>query len=94
MITEQQVIEICRRILDPEVQLDIYTLGLIYDIRCENNEIDIVMTYTTPACPFGDTMQKMLREALSELNPQEIRITVTFDPPWRVSQELRDMLGI
>jgi metal-sulfur cluster biosynthetic enzyme len=95
MITKEKVISVCQTIQDPEVHLDIYTLGLIYNIEITvDNEINILMTYTTPLCPFGGKMQEELKTALSILNPKVINIELTFSPPWKVSDELREALGI
>lgn len=95
MITKDDVISICQTIQDPEVHLDIYTLGLIYNIEITpEQEINILMTYTTPLCPFGGKMQEELRTALSILNPKNINIQLTFNPAWKVSDELREALGI
>jgi metal-sulfur cluster biosynthetic enzyme len=52
------------------------------------------MTYTTPLCPFGGKMQEDLKTALTVLNPKAISIELTFNPPWKVSDELREALGI
>jgi metal-sulfur cluster biosynthetic enzyme len=95
MITKDDVIAVCQTILDPEVHLDIYTLGLIYNIDITSEqEIKILMTYTTPLCPFGGKMQEDLKTALTVLNPKAISIELTFNPPWKVSDELREALGI
>jgi metal-sulfur cluster biosynthetic enzyme len=95
MITKEEVIAVCQTIQDPEVHLDIYTLGLIYNIEITaENDINILMTYTTPLCPFGSKMQEELRTALSVLNSKAINIELTFSPPWKVSDELREALGI
>ncbi len=95
MISTQEVIEACRRIEDPEITIDIYTLGLIYDISVsERDEISILMTYTTPLCPFGERMKTQLTQELEKLNPKNIDIQVTFEPKWEASQELRDLLGV
>jgi len=95
MVTKDDVIAVCQTILDPEVNLDIYTLGLIYNIEItQKQDINILMTYTTPLCPFGGKMQEELKTALSFLNPKSINIELTFNPPWKVSDELREALGI
>lgn len=95
MITKDDIIAVCQTILDPEVHLDIYTLGLIYNIEVTpDREIKILMTYTTPLCPFGGKMQEDLKTALSILNPKSVSIELTFTPPWKVSDELREALGI
>lgn len=95
MITKEDIILICKTVQDPEIHLDIYTIGLIYDINIsEKNDITILMTYTTPLCPFGARMKEDLTKALSVLNPKSITINITFDPPWKVSEELRQALGV
>ena len=95
MISTQEVIEACRNVEDPEITIDIYTLGLIYDISVsEQDEISILMTYTTPLCPFGERMKIRLTQELEKLQPQNIDIQVTFEPKWEASQELRDLLGV
>lgn len=95
MLAKDDVISVCQTIIDPEVNLDIYTLGLIYNIEVTpEQDINILMTYTTPLCPFGGEMQEELKTALSVLNPKAINIELTFNPPWKVSDELREALGV
>ncbi len=95
MITKQDVIEACRKVQDPEINIDIYTLGLIYQIEVSSDlDIDILMTYTTPLCPFGERMKTQLTTELEKLHPRNIDISVTFEPKWEASQELRDLLGV
>ncbi len=95
MITKADIISVCKTIQDPEINIDIYTIGLIYDITIsEQDDIIILMTYTTPLCPFGGRIQKELKVALAILKPHSITINVTFTPPWKVSDELREALGI
>lgn len=95
MITTQDVIAACQRVQDPEISIDIYTLGLIYDISVsEQGNIAILMTYTTPLCPFGERMKTQLTQELEMLNPKSIDIQVTFEPKWEATQELRDLLGV
>ena len=86
-------------VYDPEFPLiDIHTLGLIYviDINEDDELIDIIMTYTTPACPAGDLIQEMIRNALASALPSyQVSIDVTFDPHWDLEfikdQDLRRM---
>jgi metal-sulfur cluster biosynthetic enzyme len=76
-------------VYDPDFPLiDIYTLGLIYDIIVDDSEqtIKIVMTLTTPACPHGETLQHMIINALSGALPKyETSIDIVFDPMWSIS---------
>jgi len=54
MPTKEQIIAALKTVIDPEIHADVYTLGLIYDIKVGENGIDILMTLTTPFCPYGD----------------------------------------
>lgn len=95
MITKEQVVEACRQVNDPEITLDIYTLGLIYDVTVEDGKsIHITMTYTTPLCPFGERMKNELTQELEKLDPESIHIEVTFTPKWEATDELRELLGV
>lgn len=77
---EQQL----QTVYDPEFPvIDIFTLGLIYDISLEekNQVIHILMTFTTPACPMGEMIEQMVRNAITEIYPmREVAIEITFEP--------------
>jgi metal-sulfur cluster biosynthetic enzyme len=95
MPTREQVIEMLETIFDPEVNMDIWTMGLIYDIQIKNDkEIFILMTLTTPACPVGPFIQQEITDAVRSLGFSSVEIELTFDPPWTPPQALRDALGI
>lgn len=82
--------------LDPELGVDVVSLGLIYDISVSpvqssdgstRQVVHIVMTLTTPGCPLAGVFDQMLRDALRPLAPQldvdeDVNIELTFDPPW------------
>jgi FeS assembly SUF system protein len=97
---EQQVIEVLKTIYDPEIPVNIYALGLIYNIDIsEDNEIEIDMTLTSPACPVAETLPPMIERALLD-NIKETkyaRITVVWEPPWdqtKMSEEAKLELGM
>ncbi len=93
-LNKENVIEILKTIYDPDIGLDIYFLGLIYDIKIENNNIIIIMTFTSPMCPMAPYMIDQIKTSLSELEGVEnIDIEVTFDPPWTPSDELKEYMG-
>ena len=95
MIKKERVIEELETVMDPEIGLDIYTLGLIYDMIYTSEEvITIVMTYTTPLCPFGPVLQENIEAALKGLGFEKVVITLTFDPPWEPPENLREMMGV
>ena len=75
-------------IFDPEIPVDIYELGLIYDVFVnEDYEVKILMTLTTPNCPVAETLPLEVEEKIKSLNDvKDAEVEITFDPPW--SQDL------
>jgi len=102
-MTEERVIDILKQCYDPEIPIDLWNLGLIYNIEINNSnkegmsDIDIVMSLTTPGCGMGYYMADNIKtklESLEEVNEASVRIV--FDPPWRpemMSDEAREKLG-
>ena len=94
MLTKEKIIEELETIHDPEVNLDIYTMGLIYDITSTDDGVHILMTYTTPACPAGPIIQNEIRDSLVSIGAKNVTIEITFNPPWKAPQNLRTMMGV
>jgi metal-sulfur cluster biosynthetic enzyme len=94
MITKDLVIEACKNYDDPELGIDVWTLGLIYNIDIENNDVKIKLTFTSPMCPFGPQMVDGIKEEIKKKGAENVEVTVTFDPPWKPSDELREMMGV
>ena len=94
MITKEQIIEVIKKVKDPEIGIDLWTLGLIRDIKTERGEVDILMTLTSPFCPFGNEIVLSVEEVVKKLGAEEVRVDITFEPPWQPSDELRMMLGV
>jgi len=94
-----EIIEMLKTVYDPEFPLvDMYTLGLIYDIDLnkENKICNITMTFTTPACPMADMIMELVKNAALDVVPDwEINIIISFDPMWDPSmikdQDLQKM---
>ncbi len=95
-ITKQQIIEKLKQIKDPEIKIDIWTLGLIYKITPEEEGAEILMTLTTPFCPFADDLIAEVEKKVGELGYEEgdVRVELTFEPLWTPSNEVRMLLGI
>lgn len=76
------IIECLKTVYDPEFPMvDLYTLGLIYDVKLDNNKVNITMTYTTIACPLWDMLQQLVKNAILEKYPTyEVNIEITFEP--------------
>jgi len=88
-ITKENVIEVLKQCYDPEIPVDLWSLGLIYEIDIQDNyegaqsDVNIVMSLTTPGCSMGQHMAEDIRtklEANDGINQAFVR--VTFDPPW------------
>ena len=97
-----KIIDILKQCYDPEIPIDLWNLGLIYDIHMittENNKNDvkITMSLTTPGCTMGQHMADDIKNKVKELEEiNNIEITVTFDPPWApemMSDYAREKLG-
>jgi metal-sulfur cluster biosynthetic enzyme len=93
MPTQEQVIEAIKTVIDPEIHADVYTLGLIYNIAIGEDGIDILMTLTTPFCPYGDEIVRNVEKALKKFGV-EVRVDLTFEPEWKPSEETRLALGL
>ncbi|BAO66354.1 iron-sulfur cluster assembly protein [Candidatus Karelsulcia muelleri] len=78
------IISVLKDIYDPEIPIDIYELGLIYDIRIENNNnIQIIMTLTTPNCPVADILPNEVKFKIFNIkNVKNVEVILTFYPNW------------
>ena len=97
MLTKDSVINVLKQINDPEILVDVWTMGLIYDIQINEKKkhITITMTLTTPMCPYGPMLLEEIKARLKEdTGAKEVTLNLTFDPPWQPSEELRMMLGV
>lgn len=94
MLTREAVIAALKTVKDPEVNLDIWSMGLIYNIAIENDAVKILMTYTTPFCPWGPQLNEEVKTAVAGAGAKKIDVDITFDPPYRMPDDLRAMLGI
>ncbi|MFT4326517.1 MAG: SufD family Fe-S cluster assembly protein [Candidatus Woesearchaeota archaeon] len=93
-LDENVVVEVLKTIEDPEMFIDIHTLGLIYNIDIQGSTVGILMTLTTPACPFGPMIIEQVKQKLKEKGFSEVEVTITFDPIWEPSDEVRMHLGL
>ena len=90
---EQQVIKVLKTIYDPEIPVNIYALGLIYNIDIsEDKDIEVEMTLTSPACPVAETLPPMIERALmvNIKEAQSAAVTVVWEPPWTVDKMTED----
>lgn len=95
----ENIVKVLKTIFDPEIPVDIYELGLIYDVFVnENREVKILMTLTSPNCPVAETLPMEVKEKVSSINMvKDVEIELTFDPPWSkdlMSEEAKLELGM
>ena len=96
MITKDQVYDRLRTIMDPELHVDIVSLGLIYEVVVDEGNIHITMTLTTPGCPLAPVIDRMIREALAPLEAA-VELELVWDPPWTMdmmTEEVKLKLGM
>jgi len=95
MITKEELIEeVFKKYVDPELGIDIWALGLVYNVEIKEDKVKILLTFTSPLCPYGPQMVEELKEMIINKRAREVEIEVTFDPPWRPSEELKEMMGM
>ena len=82
-----EAVKVLKTIYDPEIPVDVYELGLIYDVKVAvNRDILVIMTLTSPACPVAGSLPKEIEDKLKE-HPviNDAKVQITFDPPWEMS---------
>ncbi len=94
-----QVVAVLKTIFDPEIPVDIYELGLIYDVFVnEDNDVKVLMTLTTPNCPVAETLPEEVKQKVQSIDVvNEAEVELTFDPPWTqdlMSEEAKLELGM
>ena len=83
MTLKEKVIEEIRKIYDPELPVNIYELGLIYDVQVDNNNAKIKMTLTTPNCPVAESLPKEVKDGAMQVEGIEnVDLELVWDPPW------------
>jgi FeS assembly SUF system protein len=94
----EQIVKVLKGIYDPEIPVDIYELGLIYDVMInEDNDVKILMTLTSPNCPVAESLPQEVEQKIKAIDVvNSVEIELTFDPPWSrdlMSEEAKFELG-
>ena len=94
----EKIVKTLKTIYDPEIPVDIYELGLIYDVLVnEDNEVKVIMTLTTPNCPVAESLPLDVKEKVKSIGGvEDAEVELTFDPPWTrdlMSEEAKLELG-
>jgi len=100
MVKEQRVREQLKEVMDPELDINIVDLGLIYEVDVDDEgRVDILMTLTTPGCPLHGVFDEMVKREvgnIEEVDERDIDVELTFEPRWspeEMSDEAQDELG-
>jgi len=96
---EGKIINVLKAIFDPEIPVDVYELGLIYEIKIDNDfNTEIIMTLTSPNCPVAESMPKEVEDKVGEVHGVKTsKVNIVFDPPWdkeMMSEEAKLDLGM
>jgi len=95
----EKIVRVLKTIYDPEIPVDIYELGLIYDVMVNTDyDVKILMTLTTPNCPVAESLPREVEERVKSVDTvKDCEVEITFDPPWTqdlMSEEAKLELGL
>ena len=83
MNLREEIIAEIRTIYDPEIPVNIYELGLIYDVKVKEDSVKIVMTLTSPNCPVAESLPRDVEDKVAAMDGIEsAKVEIVFDPPW------------
>ena len=95
---ENTIVDVLKSIYDPEIPVDVYELGLIYEVKIDKEaNVEIQMTLTSPNCPVAESMPKEVEDKVAEITDvKSAKVNIVFDPPWdkeMMSEEAKLELG-
>ena len=83
MDLKEKVIAEIKKIYDPEIPVNIYELGLIYDISVKDNNVNVKMTLTSPNCPVAESLPKEVKDSILEIKEvNKVDLDLVWEPPW------------
>ena len=86
LVSREDIIAALKTVYDPEIPVNIWDLGLIYDIKIDKKEIVVTMTFTSPTCPMMEEMLLQITNAvIGVANGIPVRVELVWDPPWNLS---------
>jgi len=95
---KDDVLEVLKMVIDPELGINVVDLGLIYDVEVDDDEVAITYTLTSMGCPVGPLIEQQIQQVVTTLpGVGVVRSTVTFDPPWsmeKMSEDARLAMGM
>jgi metal-sulfur cluster biosynthetic enzyme len=101
-MTKELIIEELKKVIDPELDINIVDLGLVRDVEFGEFDQDfkvydyikVIMTLTTPMCPFVDILIQNVEDCINLLGQGEAQVELTFDPPWEMPESLKLEMGL
>lgn len=97
-VTRDEIIDALRDVYDPEIPVNVYDLGLIYDIRLNEGNVQVDMTLTAPGCGMGPMIAQQAEWRIAEVEGvEDVRVEMTFEPPWNpdmITEDGKALLGI
>ena len=98
MVTNEQVYEVLRNCYDPEIPVNLVDLGLIYDVKIDDDQVNVVMTLTARGCPAHSFISEQVRHQVAKIpGVKSANVQVVWDPPWdisRLSEAAKKQLGM
>ncbi len=98
MVTMEDIVKALKECYDPEIPVNVWDLGLIYDVNVDGDKVHVKMTLTAPGCPMHSYISKAVREKIQSVSGvKEASVEVVWDPPWspdKMSPEAKAQLGI
>ncbi len=96
-VNKEEILEVLKGVIDPEIGINIVDLGLVYDVRIVDKEIVIIMTLTTPGCPMHSSISEWVEKVISHLEPEAtVHVNLVWEPRWTpelMSSEAKRELG-
>ena len=91
-IKKEDIVNQMKEVFDPEIPVNIYDLGLIYEIKIdEEKKVEVIMTLTSPNCPVAESLPKEVSQKIKNLNGMKsLAVYLTFDPPWNQNMMSED----
>jgi metal-sulfur cluster biosynthetic enzyme len=97
-VTEKDILDALKTVKDPELNLNLVVLGLVYDVEVEDSHVHTRISLTSPMCPVAEEIVHMAEKAILEVEGVEsAKVQLTFDPPWtpeRIAPLIRSSLGL
>ena len=97
MVSEKLILTALKHVLDPEIGINIVDLGLVYEVKVENGNVEIKMTMTTPGCPLHESISNGAEEAVRQLpGVENVKVDLVWEPAWtpdRMTDWARKQLG-